>query len=117
MPLGAHITSVARAVLELDRVGFHAGLAESQADLNRFAKTGTRELEGMSAQQVRAVRYQREYNESLARFGPESRQAIRALERLKFAEQAAARENNIAARSGRGRNTASRLRTRSTDPA
>jgi hypothetical protein len=97
VPLGGQVVSHARAILTLDREGFEHGLHSAQGQFHRFATTQERDLKSMSSQQLKAKRLQNEYTASVSRFGPESQKTIRALERLKLAEEQASRQSRVTA--------------------
>jgi hypothetical protein len=91
MAFGGNIVASAKAVLEVDFGGYFRDL--ERAD-RRFHQTATRQetdLKRMSSSQLKAARLQREYNTSVQRFGSSSSQALRALERLRSAEESNAR--------------------------
>jgi hypothetical protein len=98
MPLGGQVVAHARAVLSIDRGDFTHDLNTARGQFHRYAGEQERDLTKLSARQVRAARLQREYTESVARFGPASARTVRALERLKFAEEGAARSSGHASR-------------------
>jgi hypothetical protein len=98
MPLGSNIVAHARAVLTVDRGDFTHDLNTARTQFHRYANEQEQDLTKLSARQVRARRLQQEYTASVARFGPASTRTVRALERLKFAEESAARSSGHASR-------------------
>jgi hypothetical protein len=90
---GSNVIASAKTILEVDRGDFDRDLLRAYTNFHSTTGKMENDLQHMTSRQLRAARLQGEYNATVKRFGPESSQAIRALERLRSAEESVARSS------------------------
>lgn len=87
MPVGSHLVSAARAVLEVDLGPLQRGLAEGKSEIHRFGSTGARSLDQLTTAELRAAKAQERLTLEQRRYAGEANHSATSTLRLRVAEE------------------------------
>jgi hypothetical protein len=87
MPVGSHLVSAARAVLEVDLGPLREGLAQGKIEIHRFGSTGAKSLDQLTGAELRAARAQERLTLEQRRYAGEANHSVTSTLRLRAAEE------------------------------
>jgi hypothetical protein len=97
LPVGSHLVSAARAVIEVDLSRLREGLHLGRNEVKNFAGTATRELDSLSLAELRVARAAERVTLERRRYDGEAQHSITSTLRLREAEERYAQASRQAA--------------------